>query len=173
MPTTPTPDAQAPALKLPLIIGTDWDLGDQSPDTFTQVIVYRGLHCPVCKQYLSTMRELYDDFLSKGVETIHVSMDDKERAQQAHDDWGLDPIPMGYGLSEEQAKEWGLYLSDPIQDSEKGRFAEPAVFWVRPDGRLYLAAVSNSPFARPDLKELLGKVDFIREKEYPARGRAA
>ncbi len=173
MPDTPTPDTAAPALKLPLIIGTEWDFADQSPGSFTQIIVYRGLHCPVCKQYLSQVRELYDRFLEKGVETIYVSMDSEYRARRAHEEWGLDPIPMGYGLSESQAKEWGLYLSDPIQDSEKGRFAEPAVFWVRPDGRLYLAAVSNSPFARPDLEALLERVDFIRENEYPARGRAA
>ncbi len=173
MPTTPQSDETAPALSVPLIIGTRWELAEQQPEAFTQIIVYRGFHCPVCKQYLSQMRELYDDFLAKGVETIHVSMDSEERAREAHEDWGLDPIPMGYGLTEEQAKAWGLYLSEPIQDSEKGVFAEPAIFWVRPDGRLYLAAVSNSPFARPDLEALLGKVDFIREKEYPARGRRA
>ncbi|WP_375260486.1 redoxin domain-containing protein [Palleronia sp.] len=171
MPTTPTPDAKAPDLKLSLIIGTQWDLADQNPGAFTQIIVYRGLHCPVCKQYLSKMRELYEQFLEKGVETIHVSMDSEGRARQAHEDWRLDPIPMAHGLTEAQAKEWGLYLSEPIQESEKGVFAEPAVFWVRPDQRLYLASVSNSPFARPDLEELLGKVDFIKEKDYPARGR--
>ena len=137
------------------------------------VVVYRGLHCPICKQYLSKMRELYDEFLSKGIETIHVSMDSEERARQAHEDWSLDPIPMGYGLTEEQARDWGLYLSEPIQDSEKGTFAEPAVFWVRPDGRLYLANISSAPFARPDLEALLGRVDMIKEKEYPARGRKA
>lgn len=173
MPTPPNPDEKAPALKLPLIIGTDWELSEQSPEAFTQIIVYRGLHCPMCQQYLKQSRELYDDFLSKGVETIHVSMDSEERAREAHEDWGLDPIPMAYGLTREQAEIWGLYLSDPIQDSEKDTFAEPAIFWVRPDGRIYLAAVSNSPFARPDLGTLLGKVDFIRDKDYPARGQAA
>ncbi|SPJ25174.1 redoxin domain-containing protein [Palleronia abyssalis] len=173
MPTTPMPDQTAPDLDVKLIIGTEWKLKDQSPDAFTQIIVYRGLHCPICKQYLSKMRELYDEFLSKGIETIHVSMDSEERARQAHEDWSLDPIPMGYGLTEEQARDWGLYLSEPIQDSEKGTFAEPAVFWVRPDGRLYLANISSAPFARPDLEALLGRVDMIKEKEYPARGRKA
>ena len=170
MPTTPTPDAKAPDLKLPLIIGTDWELSAQSPGAFTQIIVYRGLHCPVCKSYLGQSRALYDRFLEKGVETIHVSMDSEDRARQAHEDWGLDPIPMGYGMTADQAADWGLYVSQPIQDSEKADFAEPAVFWVRPDGRLYLAAVSNSPFARPDLEALLGKVDFIQDNDYPARG---
>ena len=173
MPTTPNSDAQAPALEIALTAGPVWKLGDQSPEQFTQIIVYRGLHCPVCKSYLGTSRKLYEQFLEKGVETIHVSMDSKDRAAEAHSDWGLDPVPMGYGLTEQQAADWGLYVSDPIQDSEKAPFAEPGVFWVRPDGRLYLAAVSNSPFARPDLEELLGKVDFIKDKDYPARGRKA
>ncbi|MBJ3762194.1 AhpC/TSA family protein [Maribius pontilimi] len=170
MPTTPMPGQTAPTLNLPLIIGTRWELSEQSPDSFTQIIVYRGLHCPVCKEYLGQMRKLYDDFLAKGVETIHVSMDTEERAREAHEDWGLDPIPMAYGLSEQQARDWGLYISESIKDEEAQVFAEPAVFWVRPDGELYLANVSNSPFARPDLEFLLDKVDFIVEQAYPARG---
>ncbi len=173
MPTTPEADARAPDLTLPLIIGTDWALADQNPGAFTQIVVYRGLHCPMCKQYLTRMRALYDDFRSKGVQTIHVSMDSEDRARQAHEEWGLDPIPMAYGLSAAQAKDWGLYLSDPVQDSETDVFAEPGLFWVRPDGRLYLAAISNSPFARPDLDTLLDKVDFVTKNDYPARGRAA
>ncbi|SHJ42518.1 AhpC/TSA family protein [Palleronia salina] len=173
MPQTPEAAQKAPALDIPLIIGTRWKLEDQSPKAFTQIIVYRGLHCPMCKKYLSQVRELYDDFLAKGVETIHVSMDTEDRAREAHENWGLDPIPMGYGLTEAQAADWGLYVSRAIKDAEADVFAEPAVFWVRPDGKLYLASVSNSPFARPDLAELLDKVDFIQEEDYPARGTKA
>lgn len=68
---------------------------------------------------------------------------------------------------------WGLYLSEAIKEDEPHVFAEPGLFLVRPDGTLYLASVSNSPFARPDLEALLGKIDFIVEKGYPARGTKA
>ncbi|EKE44733.1 alkyl hydroperoxide reductase/ thiol specific antioxidant/ Mal allergen [Oceaniovalibus guishaninsula JLT2003] len=170
MPTTPTPGAPAPALTVPLIIGTEWSLDRQEPDSFTMIVVYRGLHCPVCKAYLQGLKALYQGYLDKGFNVLTLSMDPEDKAKKAHDDWDLADIPMGYGLTEDQARDWGLYLSDSISDAETSVFAEPAVFWVKPDGTLYMAAISNMPFARPDLEFLLGKADFIAEKDYPPRG---
>lgn len=169
----PTPDAQAPDLKLPLIIGPDWHLAAQSPDSFTMIVVYRGLHCPMCEKYLKKIVDRFGDWTGKGFNLIAVSMDEEDRAKKAHADWGLGDLPVGYGLTEAQAADWGLYISDSIKDAEPRRFTEPGMFWVRPDGRLYLAEVSNSPFARPDLDVLLDKADFIIDKDYPARGSAA
>ena len=97
--TLPTPGQPAPNLDLELIIGAKWELSEQSPDAFTMIVFYRGLHCPICREYLNDLHRLYDDFLSKGVEVINVSMDDKDRATQSHKDWDLDPIPMGFGLT--------------------------------------------------------------------------
>ena len=166
----PLPGQPAPDLRLDLIIGLDWVLADQSPDAFTMIVVYRGLHCPVCKTYLQGLRSTYDEWLSKGIEVVNVSMDDKDRATKAHEEWGLDPIPMGYGLTEDQARSWGLYLSEGRNENEPKLFAEPGLFWVKPDGTLYLAEMASAPFLRPDLDLLRSKVDMIREKDYPPRG---
>ncbi|WP_245624922.1 redoxin domain-containing protein [Jannaschia seosinensis] len=168
--SNPLPGQPAPELKLDLIIDAEWDLADQSPDAFTMIVFYRGLHCPICKQVLSDMRRDYDEWLAKGVEIINVSMDTREKATKAHEDWGLDPIPMGYGMSKATAREWGLYLSDGRGESEPEVFCEPGLAWVRPDGALYLAERSSTPFVRPDLAALLSRVDFIRDKSYPPRG---
>ena len=168
--TMPVPGQPAPELKLDLIIDAEWDLADQSSDAFTMIVFYRGLHCPICKAFLSEMRGDYDEWLSKGVEIINVSMDTHEKATKAHEDWGLDPIPMGYGMSEATARDWGLYLSGARNDAEPDVFCEPGLAWVKPDGTLFLAERSSAPFLRPDLKMLLSKVDFIREKDYPPRG---
>lgn len=173
MPTTPRAGAAAPDLKVRLINGTEWQLSQQNPKAFTMVNVYRGLHCPVCQEYLKTLKRLYDRFVDKGVEVLNVSMDNENRARKAHEEWGLGSIPMGYGLSEAQASAWGLYLSEAIKKDEAEIFAEPGLFLVRPDGALYLASVSNSPFVRPDLEALLDKIDFMIEKDYPARGTKA
>lgn len=173
MPTTPAAGVAAPDLKVRLIIGTEWDLSQQDPKAFTMINVYRGLHCPLCQQYLTTLKGLYDRFIDKGVEVLNVSMDGEDRARKAHEDWGLGDIPMGYGLTEAQAADWGLYLSEAIKEDEAEVFAEPGLFLVRPDGTLYLVAVSNSPFARPDLEALLDRIDFIVEEDYPARGTKA
>lgn len=173
MPTTPEAGVAAPDLKVPLIIGTEWELAKQDPRAFTMINVYRGLHCPVCQSHLKTLKGLYDQFIDKGVEVLNVSMDTEEQAREAHEGWDLGNIPMGYGLSEAQAADWGLYLSEAIKEDEPDIFAEPGLFLVRPDGTLHLAVVSNSPFARPDLEALLGRIDFIVEKSYPARGTKA
>ncbi len=171
--TRPLPGQPAPALDLDLIIDAEWKLSEQSPDAFTMIVFYRGLHCPICKAYLQGLRELYDDFLSKGVEVINVSMDTKEKAKQAHKEWELDPIPMGHGLAEEQARTWGLYLSEGTSEKEPKVFAEPGLFMVKPDGTLYFAEMASTPIVRPDLQMLLSKIDFIVDKKYPPRGTKA
>ncbi|MCK0168213.1 redoxin domain-containing protein [Jannaschia sp. S6380] len=168
--TMPLPGRRAPDLHLELIIGAEWDLADQSPGAFTMIVFYRGLHCPICKAYLSDLRGMYDDFLSKGVEVVNVSMDAEERAREAHEEWGLEPIPMAHSLTEDQARAWGLYLSAARSEKEPDVFAEPGLFLVKPDGTLYMAEMSSAPFVRPDLKLLLSKLDFIADKDYPPRG---
>jgi len=67
----------------------------------------------------------------------------------------------------------GLYVSDPLTpDATDRRFAEPAVFCLRPDGTVQIAAISNEPSARPDLEALLDGMIFSIENEKPARGMA-
>ncbi|MEM7709782.1 MAG: redoxin domain-containing protein [Pseudomonadota bacterium] len=171
MPTTPLPGQKAPDLVLPLIVGGEWDLHRQEPETFTMIVVYRSLHCPICKTYLATLRNLYESFLSKGIQAINVSMDSEDRARQAHEAWGLDPIPMAYGMSEATAREWGLFLSKRRKDSEPPIFAEPGLFLVTRDGTLWMIDVANVPFVRPDLKGLLDRADMLVENAGgPPRG---
>ena len=43
---------------------------------------------------------------------------------------------------------------------------------VRPDATLYSAHVQSTPFARPHLDNLLTALEFVRDKDYPARGEA-
>ncbi len=172
-PTMPMPGAPAPDLNLDLIIGAKWELAEQSPDAFTMIVFYRGLHCPICGTFLKDLRGLYDDFLSKGVEVLNVSMDSEETATKAHEDWGLDPIPMGYGMTEETARAWGLYLSDARSEKEPEVFCEPGLALVKPDGTLFMMERSSAPFLRPDLKMLLSKLDFITQNDYPPRGTRA
>ena len=174
MPTErPIPGQPAPDLKLDLIIDAEWDLAEQHPEAFTMIVFYRGVHCPICKSVLTDLRGMYDAFLSKGVEVIDVSMDTHEKATKAHEEWGLDPIPMGYGLTEAQARAWGLYLSKGRSDAEPETFSEPGLALVKPDGTLYMAEASSAPFLRPDLGLLLSKIDMIRENDYPPRGTLA
>lgn len=166
------PDTQAPALSLPLVGGGAWTLADRTPEAFSMIVVYRGLHCPVCATYLGKLQAVAKDFAAKGVDLVAISMDPADRAEKAKADWGLSDVPVAYGLTEAEARAWGLWITSSIKESETDVFAEPGTFWVRPDGRLYLIDIATMPFARPDLEILLSKVGAMGNG-YPARGTKA
>lgn len=165
-----TPDAQVPALKLPLVGGGTFDLSQEAPENFTMVLFYRGLHCPVCKNYLGGLVDLLDDYEAAGFSVVVASMNDKDLAEEAAKEWGLGRTRVAYGVTVEDAKNWGLWISKAFKDVEADIFTEPGLFWIKPDGKLYLADISNMPWARPDLKMLLSKVNYALENNYPARG---
>lgn len=170
MATKLMPDAPAPALRIETLDAGPWELAAQKPSTFTMVVFYRGLHCPVCKSYLQKLDGLAEAYAASGFKIVAVSMDSRERAQKTAQDWALSRLTIGYGLEEADARAWGLYISKAIKDTEAQVFCEPGLFWIRPDGRLYLIDVSNMPWARPDLEFLHAKIPFAVEHGYPARG---
>lgn len=170
MPTTPLPRQPAPPLSFPLVGGGTWTLDEQDPESFTLVIVYRGLHCPVCRRYLKTLTDVQGDYADLGVEVVAVSMDTEVRARKARMDWELGDFPLGHSLDVETARAWGLYLSEAVKDGEPDLFSEPGFFLVRPDGTLYYAAVNSAPWGRPHLPSFVKAVDYIVESDYPARG---
>ncbi|MCG6902623.1 MAG: AhpC/TSA family protein [Rhodobacter sp.] len=164
------PNTKAPTLNVPLVGGGTWSLADQLPETFTMVLFYRGLHCPVCKGYLGKLESLMDAYTDAGFSVLAVSMNDQATAKQSVADWGLGKLPVGYGLDAATAQSWGLYLSEGINEVEAQMFVEPGTFWIRPDGTLYLIDIANMPWPRPDLEFLLSKIPLIKERNYPARG---
>ncbi|MDT7858379.1 peroxiredoxin-like family protein [Rubrivirga sp. S365] len=170
MPTTPVPRQPVPDLSVDLVDGGTWRLADQSPQAFTLVVAYRGLHCPVCKSYLETLSDVRAEYAERGVEAVAVSMDSATRARKARMDWDVEGVPIGYGMTESTARAWGLYLSRGIKDGEPDLFSEPGLFLVRADGTLYYAAVNSAPWGRPHLPSFLKSIDFIQENDYPARG---
>jgi peroxiredoxin len=167
---TPTPRQDAPPLSVSQVAGGTWSLDAQAPEAFSMIVFYRGLHCPVCRTYLSTLDRLIDDYRAAGTSPIAVSMDTRDRAQRTVEEWELETLPVGYGLSEEDARRWGLHLSEGIKDDEPGLFCEPGLFLVRPNGTLFYAAVNSMPFGRPDLENFLESIRWIEEHDYPARG---
>ncbi|GJL81945.1 MAG: thioredoxin peroxidase [marine bacterium B5-7] len=169
--TKPTPRQQTPALQVDTFDGR-WNLHEIQPDNFSLIVVYRGLHCPVCKSSLRDLDRKHDEFSKRGVEVIAISGDTKERAQRSVDEWGIKQVTVGYGLTESTARSWGLYVSEGINEKEPARFFEPALFLVRQDGTLYAASIQSMPFARPAFDSLLGAIDFVLDKDYPARGEA-
>jgi alkyl hydroperoxide reductase subunit AhpC len=119
---------------------------------------------------LRSLEARLDDFRSRGVEVIAISGDTQERAERAKEEWGLENLRIGYGQSVESVREWGLFLSRAIKESEPDLFAEPGVFLVRPDGTVHYESIQSMPFGRPSFQEMLGAIDFVLQNDYPARG---
>ncbi len=171
------PRKPVPALEFDTVGGGHWSLAAQKPQTFTMVVVYRGLHCPVCRKYTSELNGMIGEFDKRGVSTVIASTDTKERAEQAKSHWGLPNLTIGYGVPIDKAREWGLYISTSRGVTSAGieeppLFAEPGLFLVKPDGTLYWASTSTMPFARPHFPEMAQAIDFVLSKNYPARGEA-
>ena len=168
------PREPVPALEVETLEGP-WSLADQNPDNFTMVVFYRGLHCPICTKYIGELDRLKDDFAEIGVSVLALSTDTQARAEQARQDWELSNLNLGYGVSVEQCRDWGLHRSasrgkTSVGIEEPAEFNEPGIFIVRPDNTLYWAQVSTMPFARPHFREIIGGLKFALEKGYPARG---
>ena len=169
------PRQTVPSLELPLVGGGTVNLNDDKPENFTMLVIYRGLHCPICSMYLGDLNRRIEQFKEKGVKVIVASSDDAERAGKAKTDWGLDNLDVAYGLSLEEGRKWGLYVSSGIGKTSAGieepaQFLEPGLFFMRPDNTLYFASVQTMPFARPAFGDILKALDFVIAKGYPARG---
>ena len=168
------PREPVPALEVETL-GGPWSLAEQNPENFTVVVFYRGLHCPICSKYVHELAKLEDDFTEIGTSVIALSQDTRERAEQAATDWDLGKLRVGYTVSDDAVRAWGLHRSagrgkTSIGIEEPAEFNEPGLFIIRPDSTLYWAQVSTMPFARPHFREILGALKFAIEKDYPARG---
>ncbi len=166
------PRHEVPQLELNLINDTIWSMEKQEPEKYTMIVFYRGLHCPVCKKQLESLKNHLDQFVKRGINVIAVSMDTEKRAKQAGEDWDIESIPVGFEMTEDKAREWGLYLSKGISDKEPELFSEPAIFLIDSTNKLYFSSIQTMPFARPSFEDIIDAVDFIEKKDYPARGEA-
>ena len=170
-----TPRQLVPTLSVDTLAHGRFDLQAATPERFTLICFYRGLHCPICANYLKELERLTPDFASRGVETVAVSSDGPERAGEMAKKIGADHLRIGYGLALTKAREWGLYTSasrgkTSIGIEEPALFSEPGVFLVRPDRTLYYLSVQSMPFVRPNFAEMVAALDFVIKNDYPARG---
>ena len=142
--------------------GLDWQM----------VVVYRGRHCPLCTRYLNQLQGAVESLKSIGVDLIAVSGDSKDQLESHMSQLDVN-FPIAYGLSLEQMKELGVYISDPRSPAETDHpFAEPGLFVVNSEGTIVVVDISNNPFVRPELQTLVNGLAWIRDpnNNYPIRG---
>ncbi len=166
----PTPRKPAPTLTAPLTDGRAWTLSERNPEFMSMVVFYRGLHCPVCKNYLQILQELAGEFDKRGVDFVAISADPQDRAEKAKAEWNIADVPVAYGFDPKAANDWGLLVSQAIKEEETRFFVEPGLFLIKPDNSVFFGSVQSMPFARPPLKEIISAIDFVKNEDYPARG---
>ena len=169
------PRKQTPGLAVDTLSHGAFDLDTETAERGTVICFYRGLHCPICATYLKEFERLVPEFEKRGVASIAISSDTKERAEGMAEKIGASALRIGYALSLPVAKAWGLYISTgrgktSIGIEEPALFSEPRLFMVGPDRSLYYGSVQTMPFVRPHFSELVGALDFAIPNNYPARG---
>ncbi|MBP2832975.1 AhpC/TSA family protein [Aquimarina sp. U1-2] len=164
------PREKVPNLEVDLINDTHWKLEDQTPKNFILVVFYRGLHCPICKKQLEELAGKLDKFVDRGVNVVAISCDTEEKAKKTGNTWNVPSLPIGFEMSIDKAREWGLYISKAKDDKEPNHFSEPGMFLIRPDQTLYFASIQTMPFARPGFDDILNAIDYVMKNDYPARG---
>ena len=151
----------------------DFYLGTGEGGRFTLVVFYRGLHCPVCRRQLKELDERLAELRAVGVgRVVAVSMESEERSEQVVARWGLSSLPVAWGLTEQQAREWGLFISTAIKEGEPSVFSEPGMFILDSDGTVYWSNVASMPFGRPPLDDIIAGIVYANDHDYPARGSA-
>lgn len=170
------PGKLPPQLPLSLTGGGSTDdlyLGTGEGGRFTLVVFYRGLHCPVCRRQLKELDERLAELRAVGVgRVVAVSMESEERSEQVVARWGLSSLPVAWGLTEQQAREWGLFISTAIKEGEPSVFSEPGMFILDSDGTVYWSNVASMPFGRPPLDDIIAGIVYANDHDYPARGSA-
>ncbi len=155
---------------LPVAGGGEIEIG-KTKERWTMLFVYRGKHCPRCKRFLNKLNAVLDSWTAE-MDVIVASADTEEKAlaDKAEFGWNFD---LCYGLTVDQMRSLGLYVSEPLSEAETtDLFSEPGAFGLRPDGTLMLVDISNGPAARPDLEELLDGMIFNITNNRPIRGTA-
>ena len=89
------PTDAVPGLEVATVGGGTWNLAEQKPEWFTLVEFYRGYHCPRCKLHLLDLDHKVARFEERGCGVIAVSMDTRERAEKAKQDWGIGGLTTG------------------------------------------------------------------------------
>lgn len=169
------PRQQTPDLSVPTLDNGPFNLSTENSERGTVICFYRGLHCPVCANYLTEFERLTPEFVKRGVTTLALSVDAEERTRAMSDKIGAKELRFGYDLELKKAREWGLYISTSrgktsIGIEEPALFSEPGLFMVTPEQTLYYGSTQTMPFVRPHFSELVSALDFAIEKKYPARG---
>mgnify|MGYP001974406386 FL=1 len=64
------PRQKTPSLTVETVTGETFDLASEGSERGTVVCFYRGLHCPICANYLTELEKRTPEFAERGVGQI-------------------------------------------------------------------------------------------------------
>lgn len=166
------PGEHTPSLEFPLLDGSRWSLHARRPTTLTLVSFHRGRFCKYCRSHLAELARLVPAFEHRGIEVVAVSTDTIEEAARLRDELGGARLAIGHSLRQEDIDACGLFASERAFDGVTLRFAEPALWLVRPGGQLYANFQNSMSCAPNDLNLLLEGIDTLAPHGFPDRGTA-
>ena len=160
--------SQIPDIYFSLINGISIRLSEETSN-WTLLIVYRGLHCPICKDYAAKFENKLPKLKDFNTQLTLISADPKDKATEFAEELNL-KSKIGYGLTIDQMRKLGLYLSEPRPNEVDYIFPEPGLFLINPKDKIHIIETSNAPFVRPDIDLILRGINHIQENNYPIRG---
>ncbi len=167
------PGQTFPALLATSLAGETIDISTPGANAeWRMVVIYRGVHCPMCTKYLNKLEGFLERLSSVGIDLVAVSADSKEQLQEHLERLDIS-FPVYFGLTVEQMTSLGLYISNPRSEKETDhRFPEPGLFVINQHGDLHVVDLSNNPFVRPDIDTMLSGLEWIKnpDNHYPVRG---
>ncbi|AIT82174.1 hypothetical protein JI59_21875 (plasmid) [Novosphingobium pentaromativorans US6-1] len=166
------PGTQTPPIEFNLIDGSLWSLHKRDPAALTLLSFRRGNFCRYCRGHLAQLDSLVPAFEERGIEVVTVSTDGIEEAQRLRLEHGLNRLAIGHGLRQDDIEACGLFASERVMNGVRQRFAEPALWLVRPGGQLYANFQSSMSCAPNDLNLLLEGIDTLAAHGFPDRGNA-
>ena len=152
----PNPDKPMHQMTLPTIDGKGLVVSG-SNNRWQMMVVYRGLHCPICKTYTAKIEALKDKFDELETDVVFISGDTAEKAKNFASEVGLN-LPVAYDLAIEHMRQLGLYIS------------EPRLFVFNEKGQPHIVEISNAPFIRPEPELIIRGIMHIKKNNYPIRG---
>ena len=157
-----------PQITVSLIDGNKFTTGT---NTGWQIVyIYRGKHCPLCRQFLTELNESLDQLTEMGVDFVAVSADSSEQAleQSSTEKW---KFKVGYGLAPEDMQTLGVYVTEPLSNEDVHHvFAEPAFYIINPERNMHVISLTTAPIIRADVKSLIIGLKFTIKNDIGPRG---
>ena len=164
-PTLLAPGGKFPSIKLALASGGECDLASVAPGQHKLIVVYRGSFCPFCTGTLKQLEAKAAALAAAGVAVVAVSADDAATTAAFRAAQGLTLTSIAVGLGEAQARQIGVFVSDPTHYiAQKHRFAEPAYFVLNDAGEIRYSCVSSHPMGgRPDVDAIVAGLGWVKQ----------